>query len=389
MKRVRLITAASPVRWLFMVAVASLAYLDLQFLLLKPPANDASPRTGQEPASETQGEADTLILAAAQITLALRDLADSFPLPDPSEEQMGQRGFEWTHRRYELALQRPRNFEQFIAPFLAIAERVPRASVAVQEEPEFTELKYGVGGLITHTVRFHWIVGPPRLCLIVTGLGADLFAARALVSLAPLPSFAVDPLAPFADLVSERLAAASAEVLLDWVYPEPQAPSGDASELHEPAAALAAALERLPRVSGIVLRASSDPLPPPPETSFLARLRGRAPHLVVVPPNWANEVCRRAAQLGIGCIGAEAPPAELSPDGVQIRLAAARMLARQRGDQTILLPAAGSSAILQDELARLAESGMQLVRLSEMLGDAQAAPAPSRTPSSSAARAED
>jgi polysaccharide deacetylase 2 family uncharacterized protein YibQ len=65
------------------------------------------------------------------------------------------------------------------------------------------------------------------------------------------------------------------------------------------------------------------------------------------------------------------------------------MLARQRGDQTIILPAAGSSAILQDELAHLAESGMQLVRLSEMLGDAQAAPAPSRTPSSSAALAED
>ncbi len=366
MARVRFLTALSPLRWLSMLLIAGLAYLDLQYLQQGNPLENrpiAAPALSAEPAAV---EPSQVILAAAQLTIALRQFAESFPLPDPDEEPMGQGVLQWTHRRYLLSLRRPRNFDQFLAPFLALPHQVPGTSVAVQEGKDFAELQYGIAGLRTHTVRFDWIPGRPRVSLIVTGLGSDLLSAREFLAIEPRPSFAVSPFTPFSDVVAERLAAAGGEVLVDWVYPPESAPETEEGDL---TASLALAFQKLPRASGLLLRAREETVPALTEIGFLAQLRGRAPLLVVWPNSWSKEVCSRVARMEIRCTSAEENLVQSPPDRLQVRLVAARMLAQQAGDRILLVPAEGSAETLREEVRRFTESDIALVSVANMLRD--------------------
>lgn len=176
----------------------------------------------------------------------------SLDLQPAGQEPRGAGSLRWTHSLYDVAMSE-RDRAKAEAEIAAIQALDPGLTVSSEATFSGTEVKIGVDGLLTHTLRFRWVERPerPRVALVVGSLGDDLRIARALVELKEPVALAVLPFHPFSKEVSSLARMFEREVLVELVAP----PSGEAAEAASVADArvdLDAALASVPGAVGVL-----------------------------------------------------------------------------------------------------------------------------------------
>jgi hypothetical protein len=171
---------------------------------------------------------------------ALRDA--SLSLSEPREQQQGAGRMRWTHRFYEISVQKEER-QQAEAKLAALQVVDPGVVLTSRSFFNGTEVLVGLDGLLTHTLRVYWSEDRtrPRVGMLVGALGDDLRLARELIGInAPL-SLAVLPFRPFSAQVAELGRLFERDVFLHW------------DALRTPRGELAAAFASVPEAVGVVL----------------------------------------------------------------------------------------------------------------------------------------
>ncbi len=362
-----------------MIALGALVYLELSTVehqqISEPqrrPSVPALPATSEE----------TVVGEAARLTLRLHELDLPVPLPSPKEEQLGNPGLQWTHRIYDLTLPRPRQLEPFTEPVLKLRAENPLVTVQVEDHPQHLELRLGVAGLRTHTLRFRWLDRPPRAALFVAGLGRDLVLARRLLELPARITYAVDPTEPFADVIAERLKLAGAatwlQVNLSQAYSsgfreeeqQPKLPDGDSS-VAELESLLTQALARIPSVQGVLVLAQAERLAQAPLAVIHAVIPAGIPVVVTGSGQQASELCAWLRERKRPCLATSTDlPDNSTPEETASRILMAVARAQLLGDAIEVL--AASEATLQAigrESPRFPEVGVELVDAATLVGE--------------------
>lgn len=361
-----LLSASSPVRWLVMAILGVVVYLDLATITRSgttPTRRDLTSLPGF-------GTTEMLTAEAARVTIRLGELELPIPLPRPRDETLGDQGFTWIHRIYEATVPRPRDIQPLLHPIYKLRDEFPALAVHVEDRPQRLEIRLGISGLRTHTLRFQWLTRAPYVALVIAHLGADLLLIRDLLQSGFRLNFAVDPSLAFADVVAERTRLAGAETLVELHLPaEPEAQDRytrtPANTLPPDIAALFA---KLSAPSGILLFFHR-PTDPEQVRRVDRALPAELP-LVIVLPDDSDQPPPCAALHGAkrACVQADDGPAQKSDTSDIARtLERARIRARTTGTAIqVLYPAPNLVQTLRDELPRFAEAGVQLVGISSV-----------------------
>ncbi len=361
-----------------MIALGALVYLELSTVEhqqasepQRRPSVPALPATSEE----------TVVAEAARLTLRLHELDLPAPLPSPKEEQLGNPGLQWTHRIYELTLPRPRQMEPFTEPVLKLRAENPLVTVQVEDHPQHLELRLGVAGLRTHTLRFRWLDRPPRAALLVAGLGRDLVLARRLLELPARVTYAVDPAEPFADVIAERLKLAGAatwfQVNLSQAHSsgfreegQPKLSDGDfsAAELES---LLTQALARIPSVQGVLVLAGAERLARAPLAVIHAVIPAGIPVVVTGSGQQASELCGWLRERKRPCLATSTDlPDDSTAEETASRILAAVARARLLGDAIeVLFASEASLRAIERESPRFPEAGVELVDAAALVGE--------------------
>jgi polysaccharide deacetylase 2 family uncharacterized protein YibQ len=139
-------------------------------------------------------------------------------LSEPVETMTGSGTIRYLHRSYTVTFFP----EKLVQTELAIeALREVDSGLTLTRSPaapDGFEVKIGLDGLLTHTVRFQALQPasvPPRVALVIGGLGDDLRLAREFVSIDAPIALGVRPARPFSKEVAELARLFDREVLLD------------------------------------------------------------------------------------------------------------------------------------------------------------------------------
>jgi polysaccharide deacetylase 2 family uncharacterized protein YibQ len=137
-----------------------------------------------------------------------------FELPEPREEGRGSGRLHWTHRRYQLAMNRAMTGTAIATALGPVQDPLRGVNVLLTEGDAGAEARVTVDGLLTHTLVFSAQVGRPRVAVIIEDLGNSLLDARRVIQLEPPVSLAVMPFRPFSRQVAELGRLFHREVLL-------------------------------------------------------------------------------------------------------------------------------------------------------------------------------
>jgi len=160
-----------------------------------------------------------------RVTVALRN--SSLDLSDPAETMTGSGSIRYLHRSYRVTFHPEKQVETELA-IEALREVDPGLTLSrTPTDMDGFEVKIGVDGLLTHTVRFRALQpasAPPRVALIIRGLGDDLRLAREFVRIDAPIALGIRPARPFSKEVAELARLFDREVLLDlsFVTEEPR-----------------------------------------------------------------------------------------------------------------------------------------------------------------------
>jgi polysaccharide deacetylase 2 family uncharacterized protein YibQ len=150
------------------------------------------------------------------VTAALQH--SSLGVHEPVETTTGSGSVRYVHRSYNVTFRPERQIETELA-IEALREVDPGVTITrAPLDPEGFEIKIGVDGLLTHTIRFQPLqppAGPPRVAVVVRGLGDDLRVARELVGIDAPIALGIEPSRPFSKEVAELARIFGREVLLD------------------------------------------------------------------------------------------------------------------------------------------------------------------------------
>jgi len=150
------------------------------------------------------------------VTAALRD--SSLDLSDPIETTTGSGTARYIHRSYTVTFHPERQIETELA-IEALRDVDPGLTLTRSPtEPDGFEVKIGIDGLLTHTIRFRPLQpasAPPRIALVARSLGDDLLLAREIVQIDAPIALGIRPSRPFSREVAELARLFGREVLLD------------------------------------------------------------------------------------------------------------------------------------------------------------------------------
>ncbi len=195
------------VTWPLTLVFAAMVFLSVEEM--RRPAERVAP---------TMGGSDWAVHFPQRID-AITDALQRAPtrLPEPVEERQGAGNLRWIHRHYDVAIDpdKQAETEEFITSLYDVD---PGVTVSTKGLEGGVEVRVGLDGLLTHTLRFKWEEQapppPPRVALIVDTLGDDLYIARQFVGLDVPVAFAVRPFRPFSKEVAELARLSKREVLL-------------------------------------------------------------------------------------------------------------------------------------------------------------------------------
>jgi polysaccharide deacetylase 2 family uncharacterized protein YibQ len=172
----------------------------------------------QEPAQIEGGPdwEDKLHARIDAVTAALRD--SSLGLAEPVESTTGSGTVRYVHRSYNVTFRPERQIETELA-IEALHEADPGVTIThTPIDPDGFEIKIGIDGLLTHTIRFQPLQpasGPPRVAVVARALGSDLRLAREIVGIDAPIALGIQPGRPFSKEVAELARLFGREVVLD------------------------------------------------------------------------------------------------------------------------------------------------------------------------------
>jgi polysaccharide deacetylase 2 family uncharacterized protein YibQ len=150
------------------------------------------------------------------VTAALRD--SSLGVREPVESTTGSGSVRYIHRSYNVTFRPERQIETELA-IEALHEADPGVTITrTPIDPDGFEIKIGIDGLLTHTIRFQPLQpasGPPRVAVVARALGNDLRLARELVGIDAPIALGIQPSRPFSKEVAELARLFGREVVLD------------------------------------------------------------------------------------------------------------------------------------------------------------------------------
>lgn len=299
--------------------------------------------------------------SSTQITLALDLLPLPIRLPSPLTEQKGSGTLQWTHRRYDLGIPKPHDLDALEAAFEELNRQLPEVAVQPRSDSTGMLIAIGVDGLRTHSIHLRWLDRPPRIALLVTGLGDDLLAIRELLSHDARLSYAVVPFRTFAATVAERLRLANGEILAD--LREPVAPPADREE--RSGALVEQAFAALPSAVGAYWPDPADRSPSEP--ALLRQIRDHGGFLIVGASD--PGVCREVIDGGVPCNNVAADIEDTSPSALESASSTLLQRARTDGQAIGTLTAASAMQALPHLLSTLQSNGVELVPVSQLLAE--------------------
>jgi polysaccharide deacetylase 2 family uncharacterized protein YibQ len=313
----------------------------------------------------------------AAVTTALGQLP--WPLPRPDEEPQGAGALRWTHRRYELTLpapQDPAGIEKLLDPVRTAAAGV---TVDVNSEAVGAHVQIGIDGLLTHTLKLHWLGRQPRVAFIIGDLGNDLLIARTMASIdAPL-TFAVLPSRPFSKEVAELAALFGREVLVQLPMEGEGGEDSGAEDVLLLSAdrdaiiqQLDASLDSVPHAIGVNNHMGSRFTSDRAHMLWvLEDLKQKELFFIDSRATPLSVACEVAAAIGVRC-AAQSLRLDDTDDESAIRaqIESLPKLARQQGDVIAIGHArAATAAALQAMLPSVAGAGVQVVPASTVIAD--------------------
>jgi polysaccharide deacetylase 2 family uncharacterized protein YibQ len=171
-------------------------------------------------------------------------------LPAPVEERKGSGALRWVHRRYDMSASAEQ--EAQVEESLASLRQVdPGTNVTSVRRFDGVDLRVGLDGLLTHTIRFRWRDQEqrPQVALVIAPLGDDLRLARECVGLDAPVAIAVQPFRPFSKEVAELGRMFKREILV--YIPLAQDDAGPEEEGGALSAKLKEALDSVPNAVGV------------------------------------------------------------------------------------------------------------------------------------------
>jgi polysaccharide deacetylase 2 family uncharacterized protein YibQ len=306
------------------------------------------------------------------VTAAL--VNSSLDLSEPIETTTGSGAARHVHRSYSITFRPERQIETELA---IEALRDVDAGLTLTRtalEPDGFEVKVGLDGLLTHTIRFEPLQpasGPPRMALVARGLGDDLLLARALVAIEAPIALAIRPSRPFSREVAELGRLFSREVLLD-ISLSSGAGDGESDPGVVPSGArlrgdLDRAMDSVPYAVGIAADVDKELSASPQRLEgFLAELNRRGLFWIGNLPNQ-----QRLGALGTAVgvrVAVAAPPVGVeNQERLEKDFAELRTQARSDGATlTFGIAAADSMHVLADAVAKCRAEGVELVPVSSL-----------------------
>jgi polysaccharide deacetylase 2 family uncharacterized protein YibQ len=313
----------------------------------------------------------------AAVTTALSHLP--LPLPTPEEEPQGAGALRWTHRRYEMTLPAPEDPAAFEKALEPVRTAAPGVTLSVTHEAVGAQVQIGVEGLLTHTLKLHWLGRQPRVAIIIDDLGNDLLIARALAGIdAPL-TFAVMPFCPFSTEVAELAALLGREVL---VHLPMEAENGEdfgaqqvllvSADREAVDAQLSASIEAIPHAVGVNNHMGSRFTTDHAHMLWvLEYLKQKGLFFIDSRTTPQSVACEVAVAVGVRCAARNLFLDDTDDEAaIRTQLETLPKLARQQGDVIAIGHArAATSAALQAGLPALANAGVQVVPASTIIAD--------------------
>ncbi|GIW41295.1 MAG: hypothetical protein KatS3mg076_1872 [Candidatus Binatia bacterium] len=307
---------------------------------------------------------ETFPSRADALTRRLEELP--WKLSEPTLERQEIGGLQFERRHYELSL--PQEEEGKVVQALRMAAEEPGVEVDVERTESGLEARFGLEGLETHSLSVHWkrpaSEGPPRVAIVLEGLGDNLLSAREVLRFDFPVAVAVDPSLPFAREVALLARHYRREVLLHLAG---DSASPEGSEAAVFSAALRRGLESVPNLVG-VNHGESERTPGSQEVALLAEelVRNR---LFVVDRTLPEDVRERLRAAGVSLLSVDLvldrPP---RASVVQENLSELLRLAERRGTALAL---GRPYRVTVDALRRFGrwarQEGVEIVPLSSFL----------------------
>jgi len=268
----------------------------------------------------------------------------------------------------------PDSLERLFDP---LSQSFPEAVVQIRDLNDGQEVSIGIDGLRTHTITFRWLQRPPRVVIIVDGLGEDILSVRRLLELNLPLTYSVVPFQPFSSLVAERVSLMKREVLAHLPTDGPAGgrevparPLRASMSKAEIDATLDATLAELPQARGLLGRLPTTLAMDSKRMDWLlAAVQRHGLYLVEDRPPDAGDLCDAARTRKIECQRCEISLDDTDDEGT-IRSRFASLIERARTEGLaigIARPGAAVIAVLEAELPKLKDSGIDLVSAAQAI----------------------
>jgi polysaccharide deacetylase 2 family uncharacterized protein YibQ len=295
---------------------------------------------------------ETLPQRIEAVTKALNEC--SVELPEPIEERKGSGALRWVHRRYDVSAsaEQEARAEESVASLRLVD---PGVNVTSTQRFDGVDLRVGLDGLLTHTIRFRWRDQEqrPRVALVIAPLGDDLRIARDCMSIDAPIAIAVQPFRPFSKEVAERGRLSNREILV-YVTLGPEDAVVDGGAL---AAKLKEALESVPNAIGVTEGDGSDQV----DAELRERIREEVNRLGLFYVR-AQPAKQEGTEPAIVILNSEQLTEPLADQFAKL-IAKARAVGAVVG---VARPSPEILSILPQQLSEWQESGVEVVPVSKL-----------------------
>jgi polysaccharide deacetylase 2 family uncharacterized protein YibQ len=315
---------------------------------------------------------DKLHLRIEAVTAALRD--SSLGLREPIETTTGSGSVRYVHRSYNVTFRPERQIETELA-IEALHEVDPGVTLTrTPIDPDGFEVKIGIDGLLTHTIRFQPLQpasGPPRVAVVARALGDDLRLARELVGIDAPIALGIRPSRPFSKEVAELARLFGREVLLD-ISVATAAGDGEGAPGIVPLdgqlrSRLDRAMESVPYAVGLTADVTDDIAGVPERLgSFAGELNRRGLFWIGNLPN-LQRLSGLGAAVGLRVAMTAMPANEAKREVLEKRLNEVGERARTDGGTVVVLTASADALkVLAEAVPRWRAAGVDLVPVSSL-----------------------
>jgi uncharacterized protein len=306
------------------------------------------------------------------VTAALQH--SSLGVHEPVETTTGSGSVRYVHRSYNVTFRPERQIETELA-IEALREADPGVTITrTPIEPDGFEIKIGIDGLLTHTIRFQPLQapsGPPRVAVVVRGLGDDLRLARELVGIDAPIALGVEPSRPFSKEVAELARIFGREVVLDISV----VAAGDGG-MGEPGVVLLdgqlrsrldRVMESVPYAVGVAAEVNDDISGVPERLeSFAGELNRRGLFWIGNLPN-PQRLSGLGSAAGLRVVMTAMSANEAKQEGLEKRLNEVGQRARTDGGAVAVVAASGEALkVLAETVPRWRAEGVDLVPVSSL-----------------------